>query len=144
MTLAILAAICAGLFAGAAAYITLVEHPARLACGTRAAIAEFAPSYRRAARMQAPLAVAGTVFAWGGWLATVDGWLLFAGLLLGAIVAYTVVLMLPTNRRLLDPGLDAGSAEAAALLGRWGRMHAVRTAAGALAFAVLVWRLGSV
>ena len=43
-----------GLFAGAALYVTLVEHPARLRCGTALAIAEFGPSYRRGAVMRAP------------------------------------------------------------------------------------------
>lgn len=43
MTLALLATACAGLFAGAAIYITAVEHPARLSCGTHLALREFAP-----------------------------------------------------------------------------------------------------
>jgi hypothetical protein len=35
-----------GLFAGAAIYISLVEHPARMECGIETAAAEFSPSYR--------------------------------------------------------------------------------------------------
>ena len=38
-------------------YITLVEHPARMQCGTLLAATEFGPSYKRAAVMQAALAV---------------------------------------------------------------------------------------
>ena len=53
----IVAAICAGLFAGAAIYINAVEHPARVSCGNDVALREFAPSYRRATVMQASLAV---------------------------------------------------------------------------------------
>ncbi len=52
MLLEMLSTLSAGLFAGAAIYISLVEHPARLECGTSLAITEFAPSYRRAAVMQ--------------------------------------------------------------------------------------------
>jgi hypothetical protein len=48
MLFELLATLCAGLFAGAAIYITFVEHPARLECGTELAATEFAPSYRRA------------------------------------------------------------------------------------------------
>ena len=58
---ATIALLCAGLFAGAAAYVTFVEHPARVSVGTAEAIAEFRPSYRRGAVMQASLAIAGLV-----------------------------------------------------------------------------------
>jgi hypothetical protein len=42
-----LATLCGTLFAGAAIYINLVEHPARMGLGTKAAAAEWAPSYTR-------------------------------------------------------------------------------------------------
>ena len=50
--LAIVATVAAGLFAGAALYVTLVEHPARVAADTAFAVREFAHSYPRAARMR--------------------------------------------------------------------------------------------
>jgi anthrone oxygenase-like protein len=43
-----LAILCAAVFAGAAIYINLVEHPARMSLDTRAAAAQWAPSYQRA------------------------------------------------------------------------------------------------
>ena len=65
----IVAAGCAGLFAGAAIYINAVEHPARLACGTEVAVRQFAPSYHRATVMQASLAVMGCLTGlWSAWL----------------------------------------------------------------------------
>ena len=51
------ATLCAALFAGAAVYITLAEHPARMTCETRVAAAVWAQSYKRAAVMQATLAI---------------------------------------------------------------------------------------
>ena len=57
--LQLVATLSAGLFAGAALYITLVEHPARMQCGTGLAVTEFGPSYKRATVMQAPLAAVG-------------------------------------------------------------------------------------
>jgi hypothetical protein len=60
-----------------------------------------------------------------------------AGLLMAAVIAFTLVAIRPTNNRLLDPTRDPGSAETAALLARWGRLHAARTLAGGLAFILL-------
>lgn len=136
-----LATICAGLFAGAAIYITLVEHPARLECGTELAATEFGPSYRRATLMQASLAAVGLAAALVAWVQGRGMSVLLGGVLLGAVIPFTLVVILPTNTRLLDPGLDRSSPEAAVLLGRWGRLHAVRSALGALAFGVLLWHL---
>ena len=52
-----IATLCAALFAGAALYINLVEHPARMGLETRIAALQWAPSYKRATWMQAPLAL---------------------------------------------------------------------------------------
>ena len=68
MLFELLATLCAGLFAGAAIYITLVEHPARLECGTELAATEFGPSYRRATVMQVPLAAIGLIAAVVAWV----------------------------------------------------------------------------
>ena len=61
----------------------------------------------------------------------------------GAIVLFAVIwfvtllVVLPTNKRLLDPALDPHSPEAASLLARWGRLHAVRSVASVVAFVLL-------
>jgi hypothetical protein len=142
--LLILATLAAGLFAGAAIYITAVEHPARLACGSELAIREFAPSYHRATLMQAPLALLGCAAGIvAGWQRS-DLVLALAATLLGAVVPFTLVIMLPTNKRLLNPALDARSPAALALLVRWGRLHAVRSVLGGASFVVFLARaLGS-
>lgn len=139
--LLILAALCAGLFAGAAIYVNLVEHPARLRCGTELAIREFAPSYRRATLMQASLALIGCALAVTAWVTSHDGAVLVGGLLLGSVAPFTVVVMLPTNQQLLDPHLDGRSPHAANLLRRWGRLHAVRSVLSFIAFVLLLTRL---
>jgi uncharacterized membrane protein len=134
----ILATLCAGLFAGAAIYVTAVEHPARLSCGTPLALREFAPSYRRGTVMQASLAVAGLVTSLAAWWHTGRIWFLVGGCLLGAVVPFTLLAILPTNNRLLAAELDPRSDEATELLRRWGRLHAVRTVLGTVAFAILL------
>ncbi len=133
-----IAIVCAGLFAGAAIYVSFVEHPARLAGGTALAIREFGPSYHRGAVMQASLAIVGFLAAVGAYLQLGHGGLLVGALLLGAPVPYTLIAIRPTNARLLAPDLAPDSSEAAALLRRWGALHAVRTALGTLAFLVLL------
>jgi len=44
-----IAVLAATLFTGAAIYINVAEHPARMECGTVVAATVFGPSYRRAA-----------------------------------------------------------------------------------------------
>src|SRR5262249_25640774 len=137
----IVAVICAGLFAGAAIYVSFVEHPARLECGTEVAVSEFGPSYRRGTLMQASLAAVGPVAAIAGWAQGQGGVVLCGGVLLGSVIPFTLLVILPTNNRLLDPDLNRQSAEAAALLRRWGRLHAVRSIAGSVAFGILLCHL---
>jgi uncharacterized membrane protein len=144
MLLELIAAFCTALFAGAALYVNLVEHPARLEPGTAAAIREWRPSYRRATVFQASLAVAGLLAAVGAWFQGRGTPVLIAGLALGFVVPFTLVVIFPTNRRLSDPELDEGSAEAAALLVKWNRLHAVRSAAALLALVILLLHLGAV
>ena len=137
MLLELVALLCTGLFAGAALFVSTVEHPARLERGSAFAVAEFGPSYRRAARLQASLAVLGVIAAVGAWGQGRGPAVLGAGLLLGAVIPFTLLVVRPTNTRLLDPTLDRDSAEAVALLVGWGRMHAVRTVVSIVAFVLL-------
>jgi Domain of unknown function (DUF1772) len=132
-----LAAGAAALFAGGALYVSLVEHPARLLTGPPMAVAQFRTSYPRGARLQGGLAVLGALTAIGAWLGGARiGWL-GAGVLLGLVVPYTLVVILPTNNRLLDPGLSPDAPEARQLLRRWTALHAVRTVVGLLAAAAM-------
>lgn len=123
-----MAALCCGLFAGAALYVNLVEHPARMQCGTELAATEFAPSYRRATVLQVSLALIGALCGTLAWFWDRSlRWLVGAALLLSGI-PFTLFFMLPTNKQLLDPSLDRRSGKAHLLLTYWGRLHAVRTA----------------
>ena len=121
------AVLACALFTGAAIYINLVEHPARMLCGVEIAAREFAPSYRRATIMQATCAAVGLLSSLAAWLTGATVWWLIAGVLLGLVIPFTLIVILPTNKRLLDPTLDKRSSEAERLLARWGRLHAVRS-----------------
>jgi hypothetical protein len=139
--LLIIAASAAGLFAGAAIYINAVEHPARMSCGTEVAVREFGPSYRRATLMQAPLAVAGCVAGLVAAWQDADLVVVLAAVLLGVVVPFTLLVIAPTNQRLLSPELDPRSPEALALLNRWSRLHAVRSALASASFLIFLLRL---
>lgn len=136
-----LAMLCCILFAGAAIYINLVEHPARMGCDTKTAATVWAPSYKKATLMQAPLAVI-------SFLAGVAVWLLGGGLLwligavlIGLVVPFTFIAVMPTNNQLLAPGRDLSSAETRSLLEKWGRLHAVRSVLSFLASIVYLLSL---
>ena len=131
-----IAALCAGLFAGAAGYISLVEHWARLQAGPSIALAQFRPGFPRARGIQATLAITGGVSAIVAWLSGGGAsWLIVALLLLG-VVAFTLRYITPVYTRLLDPELTPESPETPALLAQWGRLHDARSVAGLLAFLI--------
>jgi hypothetical protein len=135
-----LASFCCAIFTGAAIYINAVEHPARMSCGVQVALSEWAPSYRRATVMQASLAVLGFAFALLAWLAGAELRYLVAGILLVAVAPFTLLVIMPTNRRLMALGSRTDLADAAMLLERWNRLHLVRSVLGMLALVLFLWR----
>ena len=141
--LQLLATLSATLFAGAALYINVAEHPARMTLDTRHAALQWGPSYRRATLLQAPLALislfAGLAVAWltGG-----KSWIV-AATLIGAVVPFTFLVVMPTNRKLLDPQRDLDSVPTRELLRTWNRLHAVRTAMSLVAAVMYLYLLES-
>ena len=132
------ATMCCALFAGAAIYVNAVEHPARMSCGVDVALAEWAPSYKRGTCMQAPLALIGFASAVAAWLAGASVWWLVGGLMLGFVVPFTFVVIMPTNKRLAS-ARGMGSDEARTLLNRWNRLHAVRSICSLVALVIFLF-----
>lgn len=108
---------------------------------TRAAATQWSPSYKRATWMQAPLAVVSFLAGAVVWLMGAGARWLVAAVLIGLVVPFTFMVIMPTNHLLLAPGRDTSSAETRALLERWGRLHAVRTALSLLATVLYMWLL---
>jgi Domain of unknown function (DUF1772) len=134
-----MAVVACSLFAGAAIYISLVEHPARMECGVEIAATEFPPSYRRATILQASLAALGLVSSIVAWLAGATIWWVVAGALLGSVIPFTLLVILPTNRQLLSQDLNRRSEQTERLLTRWGKLHAVRSVVSGLALVVYLY-----
>src|SRR5450432_800545 len=122
MIFGLLALIAAALFTGAAFYVNVVEQPARLSLDDRALLAEWKPSYRRGAAMQAPLALVGFVLGWLAWWQAGH-----AGFLVGtiAIIApwpWTLIGIKPVNDALLATEADRAGPQTRALIVRWGAL----------------------
>jgi hypothetical protein len=128
-------------FAGAATYINLVEHPARMGCTTELAATVWAPSYKRATVMQASLAVVGSLAGVAAWLLGSGVMWLVGALLIFAVVPVTLIVIFPTNTRLLAPGRDLASPETRELLVKWGQLHAIRSVLSFVASVIYVWQL---
>jgi Domain of unknown function (DUF1772) len=128
-----LAVLCCILFAGAAIYINLVEHPARMGCDTKTAATVWAPSYKRGTVMQAPLAAVSFLAGVGAWLLGGGLLWLIGAVLIGLVVPFTFIAVMPTNHQLLALGPDLSSVETRSLLEKWGRLHAVRSVLSFLA-----------
>jgi hypothetical protein len=140
-TLQYLAVLSAALFAGAALYINVAEHPARMGLETRVAAQQWAPSYKRATWLQAPLAIVSLLCGVAVWLHGGRlGWLV-AALLVGSVVPFTLVIIMPTNHKLLMPGRDLASPETHQLLVRWGQLHAIRTVLSLVGTVIYLWLL---
>jgi len=126
------------LFAGAAIYINLVEHPARMSCSTQIAAAVWAPSYQRATVMQASLAITGSLAGFAAWMLGAGLMWLVAALFILGVVPVTFIIIFPTNKQLLAPGRDPGSPETRKLLIKWGQLHAIRSVLSLIASAIFV------
>ena len=129
----LLATFCCGVFFGAALYISLVQHPAALETGYDFAARFFRPMYRRAAILQASLALIGCAAALAALLSGAGRLWLAAAVLIGSVVPFTLFVIKPVNDALLQDKVVAS--EVSALLIRWGHLHWARTAVSGAAFA---------
>jgi hypothetical protein len=99
------------------------------------------PASGRREGRQGTCAAVGLLSSLAAWLAGATVWWLIAGVLLGLVIPFTLIVILPTNKRLLSPAVDRGSAEAERLLAHWGRLHAVRSVLSGLALSFsCIWR----
>lgn len=128
----------AGVFFGAALYVNLVEHPARVSCGAEAAVEEFRPSYRRGAVMQGSLSGLGCALGLAAAWQLQDIHIAIGAVLLGLPIPVTLLFIAPTNAQLLSSAADRSTSQTLELLARWNRRHWIRTVLGGLAFLLLL------
>ena len=137
----LLALVTAAAFTGAAIYVSVAEQPARLVLDDRALLAQWKPSYAHGALMQASLALVSTVFGLLAFWMTRDWRWLVGALLILANWPYTLVVILPVNKRLNATPLEAASAQTRDMIKTWGSLHAGRSALGLAATAAYLWAM---
>jgi hypothetical protein len=134
-----LALTIAGLFTGAAIYINIAEQPARLQLDDSSLLAEWKLAYTRGYMMQASLVVGGGFFGAVAFFSSFEWrWLVGAAVLL-VNWPYTIFVIMPTNRRLMNIPAGAATAETRRMIGRWGILHAGRSALGLVATVAFSW-----
>jgi Domain of unknown function (DUF1772) len=139
MAFGLLALIAAAIFTGAALYVGFAEQPARLSLDDRALLTEWKPSYKRGTAMQAPLALVGFVLGLVAWWQTSHPGFLIGAIAMIAPWPWTLVGIKPTNDALLATEPEKAGPQSRALIVKWGALHSVRTALGALATLAFLW-----
>ena len=131
----------AAVFTGAAIYINISENPARLMLDDKSALAQWLPSYQRGFAMQASLALISTLLGLLAYWQT-GNLIWFAGaLLILANWPYTLIVILPINKRLQSIEPNRAGEESRHLLERWAVLHAGRSALGVLATFAYLWAM---
>ena len=141
MFVGLLALVTASAFAGAAFYVNFAEQPARLGLDDKSLLAQWKLSYSHGAPMQASLAlVAGILGLVAAWQTKDWRWIVGAILIL-ANWPYTLLAILPTNKKLKATALDAAGPTSRDMIETWGRLHRVRTGLGIGATLAYLWAL---
>jgi uncharacterized membrane protein len=133
-----LALVVTALFAGAALYVSVVEHPARRSLDPGAALTQWKPAYKRGAAIQAPLALVGFLLGLAAWWQSGNWIWLYGGIVLVANWPYTLFVIMPINRALKATDPAKAGTETRALLEKWALLHAVRTTLGFAATAIFL------
>jgi anthrone oxygenase-like protein len=134
-----LALATAAAFAGAAIYINVAEQPARLGIDDKALLAAWKLSYARGFAMQASLALASALFGLLAFWFTRDWRSLLGAALIFANWPYTLLVILPVNRRLAATRPGVTAANGRRLIEIWGMLHAGRSTLGLAATLVYLW-----
>jgi hypothetical protein len=127
------ALIAAALFAGAAIYINVAEQPARLLLDDRALLTEWKPAYKRGFAMQAPLAIIGFLFGTLAAWQTANWWWLLGAVVMLLNWPYTLLVIMPTNNKLMSLDPSDGTSGIRKLIETWGYLHALRSVLGVVA-----------
>jgi hypothetical protein len=135
--------IATGLFAGGALMQSIVDHPARQSTEPAAAIGQMQATLKFADPYMPILVLLGSISMMVTYYFHNRTWhIVVAALLLLLIIPFTLIVILPVNKKMLT--LSGAAHEHPAirsLMRRWGRLHAVRSISGCAALIVIVLQL---
>jgi hypothetical protein len=135
-----IALFCCALFAGAATYVSLVEHPRLDEGEAELADATLLASHPRPAIFQAALGVVGSLAALLAGSAAGATWWLAGGAVLGAAALWQVFAVLPLIRRLTGSKGRANPKSAAQIIARLAKLHAALSLAALAALFMFIMK----
>ena len=135
--LKIIATLTAAFFAGGGLFVSIVLYPA-IMMDLPSAVSQFGSMYRRAAPWQGSNAIVCLLATLIVSALTGDWWWVIGGILVGASIPFTLLVMMPVNNRLLDEKAPPTPDEAVSLLKHWGRLHWVRNILSTLGLASML------
>lgn len=138
--LKMIAILSATFFAGGGLFVSIVIYPA-IMMDLASAVPHFGRIYNRAAPWQGSNAIICLVAALIVSPLSGDWWWAIGGLLVGASIPFTLLVMMPVNNRLLDEKAPPTPDEAVALLKHWGELHWVRNVLSTAGLIVMLARM---
>jgi len=94
--------------------------------------------------MQIILALVATIAGISAWFLGAPRLWFVGAVLIFAVIPFTLIVIMPTNEKLLDPELDRASQLTHQLLRDWGKLHAVRSilalGASVIFLSSVIWR----
>ena len=92
--------------------------------------------------MQASLAIFGGLLGLVAYFSALDWRSLLGAVILLANWPYTILVIMPTNRRVMDVSPESAPAETRRLIERWGSLRAGRSVLGLAATLIFLWAQG--
>lgn len=127
-----------GIQFGVALTASVIIHPILVMIDKIVAIEVFKPFFDKTHILVLILSIFITILALVYSIFTGNLWWVGVSLLLHLNGPYTLLFMMPINKRLMDKNVDAGSEKTAEDLKKWGELHLVRTVLNGIIFLAFV------
>ena len=123
---------------GVALTATVIVHPILLMAKKTTAIEVFKPFFDKTHIWVLILSIIVTLLALAYSILTENWWWFGTSMLMHLNGPYTIVYMMPLNRRLMDPDVDPTSDQTANDIKKWGTLHLVRTILNGVIFLAFI------